>query len=400
MSSKQRILYYATEARLHRGSDGRAYSDLSQVWYENHVLWLDSFDEVRIVARVEAEPRQSGRVVEGEGVTVLPVPSYQGAQALVRKFFQVRRLIRCSVTDEYAVYGGRFPGVIGAITVGAGKSIGAKTFAHVVGDPYDLLKSGVGGWLGAKAAIVARFLMVHQISRVDGAIYVSEKTLQDRYPVAPGAAALVRSGVFLDGETLAAHAKVPDSRRGTTTLVAVGTHDQMYKGHDLLLRAVARLTASGVNVRLGLVGGGSKHEILVQLARELRIEKHVRFYGHVETPRQVREILDGADLFAMPSRTEGVPRALIEAMARGLPCIGSDIGGIPELLPSECLFTSGSVEELTSLIERAVRNDEWLARQGALNLQRARETCETLDPNRVKKFFRLLTGDSMNMDET
>lgn len=392
-------MYYATEARLHRGADGRAYSDLSQVWYENHVLWLDSFDEVRIVARVEAKPRHSGRLVEGEGVTVLPVPSYKGARAMVFQFLQTRRLIRRAVTDVDAIYGGRLPGVIGAITVGAGKRIGAKTFAHVVGDPYDLLKSGVAGWLGAKAAIVAKLLMVHQIANADGAIYVSERTLQDRYPVGPGALSLVRSGIVLDGETLAAQAKVPNAGRKTTTIVAVGTHDQMYKGHDLLLRAVARLTADGVNVSLGIVGGGSKHEVLVNLARELRVDPHVHFYGHVETPQQVRAILDGADLFAMPSRTEGVPRALVEAMARGLPCIGSDIGGIPELLPPECLFTSGSVEELTALLRKAVSNNEWLVRQGALNLERAQATCETLDPNRVSEFFRALTRTPMSMNE-
>lgn len=392
-------MFYATEARLHRGVDGKAYSDLSQVWYENHVLWLESFDEVRIVARVEAEPRNSGRLVEGEGVTVLPVPSYRGGRAMIFKFLQTRRLIRRAVTDGDAVYGGRFPGVIGAITVGAGKRIGAKTFAHVVGDPYDLLKSGVAGWLGAKAAIVAKLLMVHQVARVDGAIYVSERTLQARYPVGPGALSLVRSGVVLDGETLAEHAKVPDARRKTTTIVAVGTHDQMYKGHDLLLRAVARLIADGINVSLGLVGGGSKHEVLVNLARELQVDQHVLFYGHVETPQQVREILDDADLFAMPSRTEGVPRALVEAMARGLPCIGSEIGGIPELLPPECLFTSGSVEELTSLLGKAVSDNKWLARQGALNLERAQATFETLDPNRVNEFFRVLTQVPINMNE-
>ena len=386
------MFYYATEARLHRGQDGKIYSDASQDWYENHLLWLESFDEVRIVARVEDAPRNSGRLVEGDGVTVLAVPSYQGPRGMVWRFLQIRSVVRRSCTDASAVYGGRFPGVIGAITVGAGKRIGARTFAHVVGDPYDLLKSGVAGWFGTNLAWIAKLLMVHQVSRVDGAIYVSEQTLQRRYPVHRDARTLIRSGVSASSGTLAAQAKIPDPRREFTTIVAVGTHDQMYKGHDLLLEAVARLRAKGRRVKLDLVGGGSKHEILVGLARELEVDGHVRFLGHVETPDRVREILDGADLFAMPSRTEGVPRALIEAMARGLPCIGSNIGGIPELLPPECLFTSDSVEELTNLLETTIHDEEWLAEQGTGNLERAREICQSLDPQRVSHFFKLMTS--------
>lgn len=399
MAASHRAIYYATEARLHRGPDGRIYSDASQDWYENHVLWLESFDEVRIVARLEDTPRSSGRLVEGEGVTVLAVPSYHGPIGMAMKFLQIRGLVRRSCTDDGAVYGGRFPGVIGAITVGAGIRIGAKTFAHVVGDPYDVLKSGVAGWVGGKLAWVAKLLMAHQVSCVDGAIYVSEQTLQKRYPVHSKACSLIRNGLSVTRGTLAAKAKIPDRQRRFTTIVAVGTHDQMYKGHDLLLEAVARLRARGSEVKLDLVGGGSKHETLVGLARELGVEGHVRFLGHVATPHQVRQILDGADLFAMPSRTEGVPRALIEAMARGLPCVGSNIGGIPELLPTECLFTSGSVEELTQLLDRTIHDDEWMLQQGAENLERAREICKRLDPQRVSDFFTEMTSAPKVMED-
>ena len=47
----------------------------------------------------------------------------------------------------------------------------------------------------------------------------------------------------------------------------------------------------------------------------------------------VTEQLDAADVFVLPSRQEGLPRAMIEAMARSLPCVGSDVGGISELIP-------------------------------------------------------------------
>ncbi len=392
MPNDPSILYYATEARLHRGPDGTVYSDSSQEWYESHSLWLRSFDEVRIVARVESGTRDSGKAVEGPGVSVVAVPSYRGARGAATRFLSVRKAIRQACVDSAAVYGGRFPGVIGALTLRAGKRIGARTFAHVVGDPYDLLKSGVAGRLGSALAWCARLFMATQIARVDGAIYVSERTLQARYPLRPGSASLAWNSTSLTAEAFAAAAKVPDPRRDFTTVVAVGTHKQMYKGHDLLLEAVARLNSQGKRIRLWLIGGGDMHETLVELAQRLGIEQQVRFFGHLESPVKVREIVDRADLFAMPSRTEGVPRALAEAMALGLPCIGSNVGGIPELLPSECLVTPGSVTELTRLLEKRISDDEWLKRQAIDNLARARALGRSLDPGRVDDFFARLTS--------
>jgi len=236
-------------------------------------------------------------------------------------------------------------------------------------------------------AWLAKLLVARQVSSVDGAIYVSERTLQRRYPVRAGAASLVRSGVAVTDGTLPAQPKVARPDREGLIVVAVGTHNQMYKGHDLLLQAAAQLLSKGHSITLELVGGGAKHRVLVELAKDLGIDKHVTFHGHIETPQEIRDILDRADLFAMPSRTEGVPRALIEAMARGLPCIGSDIGGIPELLPPDCLFTSGSVEELTELLLSALNNHEWMTQQGSTNLEHARQIIASLDPQRVVDFF-------------
>ncbi|MGO4247975.1 glycosyltransferase [Paenarthrobacter sp. RAF54_2] len=400
MTTSHRRVFYATEARLHRGMDGRIYSDASQDWYENHLLWLNSFDEVMIVARVEDLPRNSGRLVEGDRVRVLAVPSYQGARGMAARFMQIRKLVRQFSKDATAVYGGRFPGVIGGITVSAGHRLGARTFAHVVGDPYDVLKSGVAGRLGINLAWLAKLLMARQVSSVDGAIYVSERTLQRRYPVRAGAASLVRSGLAITDGTLAAQPKIARHDREGNIVVAVGTHNQMYKGHDLLLRAAAQLRSKGQDITLELVGGGVKHPVLVELAKDLGIDNHVTFHGHVETPEDVRDILDRADLFAMPSRTEGVPRALIEAMARGLPCIGSNIGGIPELLPPDCLFASGSIEELTGLLHSALNNHDWMTQQAATNLEHARQITATLDPQRVSDFFNQLGGAPKAMERT
>ena len=66
--------------------------------------------------------------------------------------------------------------------------------------------------------------------------------------------------------------------------------------------------------------------------------------------------MDTLDLYIQPSNTEGLPRALIEAMSRGCPCVGSDAGGIPELLASPCIFKKKNIGDLIKTIQYVIEN--------------------------------------------
>ncbi|GAB3976194.1 glycosyltransferase family 4 protein [Plantactinospora veratri] len=81
------------------------------------------------------------------------------------------------------------------------------------------------------------------------------------------------------------------------------------------------------------LGDGRYRPRLERLATDLGVRRQVHFTGTISAATEVRRQLDAADLFVMPSRTEGLPKALIEAMARGLPAVATSVGGIPELLP-------------------------------------------------------------------
>jgi phosphatidylinositol alpha-1,6-mannosyltransferase len=104
----------------------------------------------------------------------------------------------------------------------------------------------------------------------------------------------------------------------------------------------------------------------------------------------VRAEMDAADLFVLPSRTEGLPRVLIEAMARGMPAVASAVGGVPELLDPQALVPPGDARVLAERI-RAVLDDHavmdvWAAR----NLAAAREFEESrLDAKRREFYLRL-----------
>ena len=86
---------------------------------------------------------------------------------------------------------------------------------------------------------------------------------------------------------------------------------------------------------------------------------------------RVMDWLDGMDLYLQPSLTEGMPRALIEAMSRGLPALGSSCGGIPELLPPECLHRPGDDRALAEQWARMIQDREWRVRQAERNFREA-----------------------------
>jgi glycosyltransferase involved in cell wall biosynthesis len=102
-----------------------------------------------------------------------------------------------------------------------------------------------------------------------------------------------------------------------------------YKGHATLLAAVRQLRPSGWS--LLLVGEGPERESIEREIISADLQEQVFLLG----PRlDVHDILDTADLLVLPSYSEGMPNAVLEAMAHGIPVVASDVGGVRSLLGS------------------------------------------------------------------
>lgn len=137
------------------------------------------------------------------------------------------------------------------------------------------------------------------------------------------------------------------------------------KGHDILLKAWA---ASGLQELGGLLvfaGDGREAGRLKQLAADLKINGSVRFLGHVQ---KMDMFYAGIDCFVFPSRMEGHPLALIEAMASGVPLVTTTAGGIPEVLgpvggtdaalvvePNDMTALSEAIKAMVKLYENSDR---------------------------------------------
>ena len=98
-----------------------------------------------------------------------------------------------------------------------------------------------------------------------------------------------------------------------------------------------------------ICGRGVLKEYLERKIQELRLENKAKLLGY---RRDVIEILKTADLFIFPSKREGLPVSVIEAMAAGLPVIASNVRGNRDLIEKENLFEPNDVKTLTRLIEK------------------------------------------------
>lgn len=120
------------------------------------------------------------------------------------------------------------------------------------------------------------------------------------------------------------------------------------KNHEIIIRVLSKLTNK--NFIYLICGNGELKEYLKNLAQELGVSDKVKFLGY---RKDVLEIYKIADLFLFPSKREGLPCSLIEAMAYGLPCVASDVRGNKDLLRSDNLCKSNKEEEWLRLLNKA-----------------------------------------------
>jgi glycosyltransferase involved in cell wall biosynthesis len=155
---------------------------------------------------------------------------------------------------------------------------------------------------------------------------------------------------------------------GVTVILSIGRLSRE-KGHATLLRAASRLSLP--RWKLVLVGEGPERPNLVQLAESLGISASVEFAGfHSDVSR----FYAAADLFVLPSHSEGSSNVLLEAMMAGVPIVATDAGGNRELVVDEVsglLVPVLDPEALTVAIARVAGSAEMSQRLASAALQRA-----------------------------
>ena len=379
-----------TEAHFDRTPDGRVWTSGS-FSYPFWTRYLAAFDSVRVFARVRdvPVPPPGFRLVNGRKVTFSGVPDYRGLKQYMLRLASIVSATAKAVQNTDAIVL-RVPGQLGTQVEWHLRKIGRPYAVEVVGDPYDVfapeavrhpLRSFFRWWSPRN--------LRHQCARSCAAAYVTKYALQRRYPPGPEAFAMHCSDFELPPAAFVNAPRI-STPNGAAKLIFVGSLAQPYKAPDVLIDAVGNCLHEGLNIGLVLVGSGRYQLEVESRTRALRLDGAVQFRGELTGPEAVRAELDRADLFVLPSRVEGLPRAMIEAMARGLPCLGSTVGGIPELIPEEDLVPPGDASALARKIREIITDPARMVRMSARNLAKAGEYSDAVLTSRREAFYQHL----------
>ena len=150
------------------------------------------------------------------------------------------------------------------------------------------------------------------------------------------------------------------------------------KDYGTLLEALARLAGRGTAFRAALVGDGVERAALEARAEALGLTPRVRFLGE---RADVERLLPGMDLFVLSSREEGIPNALLEAMAAARPCVATAVGGTPEVLrdgETGWLVPPGDPAALAAAVVRYFEEDLGPGLRAGVRALRAAHSWEAL----------------------
>ena len=165
----------------------------------------------------------------------------------------------------------------------------------------------------------------------------------------------------------------PRSTERLARRVAVVANLRPGKGHDTLIDAAVEVLRCRPEATFEVIGDGSERERLIAQADSRQVRRAFSFVGQRDdVPARLAE----ADIFVLPSRSEALPNAVLEAMAAGLPVVASDVGGIPELISHDrtgLLVPPGDPAALAAALLRVMNEKGLAARLG----EAARVAAET-----------------------
>lgn len=342
--------------------DGPMYRDINGV-YCNTTITSEMFsryfrivDKLVVVIRTyhldKTYEEAALKKVDLEGLEFVEIGNLNSLKGFFFEKKKYKKIILEQVGKADLIFA-RMPSTVSDITIKAARKTNKKYMVEVGGCAWDAFWNH--SFLGK---IIAPYMFLNEkkgVRNASFASYVTERWLQCRYPCdCPSIAA---SNVYLNLlsdsvldkrlEKITTKDKKDVFIIGTTAAVNV-----KYKGQEYVIKAIYELNKKGYNFEYELVGGGDT-TYLKEIVKKLDLNDKVRFKG-VLLHEDVFDWLDSIDIYAQPSKQEGLPRALIEALSRACPAIGSTTAGIPELLQEEVIFNNGNVEDICNILERLV----------------------------------------------
>lgn len=322
-------------------------------WYDFYQRYLRIFEELRIANRVVDEnPIKAERVeVTDPRIEINPIPIFHGPKQYLTKYFQVGKALKNAVDGcDAAVL--RIPSTVAQRLSKSVIKSGIPYATEVVFDAHDgasTVSSKIEKILWYRIDRTMRNICCH----ADGVSCVTEKYLQRRYfSKKPNHFESHYSSLAIDRSFFTSPKLYPEGKILNIAHVnnQIGLYDR--KGTPQIIEALGILKKKGivVNVRFAGDDWDNNTEKILDYAKKFGVGNQVSCTGYLTRP-QLSEYLDSSDLFVLPTKAEGLPRVIIEAIAKGLPTITTPASGNPELIPVEYLVDYYDVETLAAKLE-------------------------------------------------
>lgn len=338
--------------------DGNVYSNTFS--YQILKKYVAVFSEVTIIAR-HSEVKDTGEMPlsNGEGVSFVFLESISS----LRSFFGLRQAHQKKLQEfvrEHDAVIVKLPSEFGLMTAEIARKEKKRYLVEVVGCAWDAMWN-YGGIRSKFYASYFFYKMKYCVAKANAVSYVTADFLQKRYPASQNAKTIGHSDVSLPevhDEVLENRFHKIEALDGKIIFATMTNLDLQYKGIDVALKTLSEMSKLHSSFEYHIAGAGNVSQYKA-MAEKLGISDKVYFEGSLLGRDTVFTWLDGIDIYLQPSFQEGLPRALVEAMSRGCPAVGSSVGGIPELLDKNMVFSHKHVKGFNEIL-MALMNDKVL----------------------------------------
>ncbi|WP_373893845.1 glycosyltransferase [Virgibacillus sp. CBA3643] len=339
--------------------------------YNTWSRFLEFCDELVVISRMrylsDTDNKELLSRVSGERITFIGLSNINGISLMLNNYLKVQKEIR-EVAKTCDGIVARMPSNYSIIAIQTAKKLSVPYAVEMVGDPWDSLWN-YGSLKGKMIAPVTSLQNKFFLKNSPFVIYVTKEYLQKKYP-SKGITAYA-SNVELESVGLNELEKgIGGEKKDFHTIGLIGSLSAKYKGIDTALKALKELRKYD-DYKLEVVGDGDQ-SYWEELARTIGVHENVLFKGVLKRG-DLFNWLSTIDIYIQPSKTEGLPRALIEAMSVGCPAVASNVGGIPELLDDNYLHRPSDFIELAKKIKSIVNDKQILKSSSKSNIATAKE---------------------------
>ncbi len=339
--------------------------------------YLKYYDDVCLITRVEKKSVQgdiSGyKITNGKNVSAKPIEEYKKvSDAIFNRKVIEKKLYELLSKVDYVIV--RLPNVLGLLACSICEKYNIKYCIEMLACPFD----GYWNHKNKSGKILAPIMYYYNkkaIKKAPNVLYVTNRFLQERYPTNGNSISCSDVVLKQNDKTLEKRLKKIGNNDPTIKLCTVANVGLKWKGHEYVIKAINILKQQGKNnYKYYLVGNGDDN-YLKALVKKLNLNNEIIFVGSLNHDK-VFDFLADIDIYIQPSLQEGLPRALIEAMSCACPCIGSDAGGIPELLEKDYIFHKKDIKQIVKILDSldadrlkkmSVRNYNYIKKNFSLN---------------------------------